>query len=49
MAGVQVFEGQVKVKVLEMVQVAEEMKAAQCFEDVLLQVDLRKLKVLEML
>ena len=48
MAGVQVLEAQVKVKALEMVQVAEKMKAARCFLDVLTQMDLRKLKCLEM-
>ena len=47
MARVQVLDAQVKA--LEMVQVAEEMKAAQCFLDVLAQVDVRKLKFLEML
>ena len=49
MAEVQVLEALVKVKVLEMVQVVEEMKAGQCFLNVLAQVDTRKLKVLEML
>ena len=49
MAEAQVLEARVKVKVLEMVQMAVEMKAGQCFLDVLAQVDTRKLKVLEML
>ena len=47
MARVQFLDAQVKA--LEMVQMAEEMKAAQCFLDVLAQVDVRKLKFLEML
>ena len=47
MVQVQVLHAQVKA--LEMVQVAEEMKAAQCFVDVLAQVDVRKLKFVEML
>ena len=49
MAGVQVLEDQVKVKVLEMVQVVEEMKCPQCFPDFLAQVDPRKMKAQQML
>ena len=47
MAQVQVVDAQVKA--LEMVQVAEEMKAARCFLGVLTKVGVRKLKFLEML
>ena len=49
MARVQVLEDQVKVKVLEKVQVVEEIKCAQCFLDFLAQVDPRKLKAPQML